>query len=238
MPATGKKPLLETLDKLHVSSLSDEHSAQHDTPDASLHELHSRVDPSNANLPNTKANDTQPASHQAASAPPPAMSATAVAALTQLLSACLAQQAMPTLQDIMKDRKEKLESSGAKLHALLCCVPPLLGCVQPDMCNIMLFVACYERKLSWSCKSVSTKVFRCIACPCWGAATCNMGGWKSKIATLHCRKDDCSGFTEMLLLCYDSKSISSRENPSPPSSCNFDCQQMLVDIHQFLLPYS
>lgn len=46
------------------------------------------------------------------------MSATAVAALTQLLNACLAQQAMPTLQDIMKDRKEKLESSGAAQHAL------------------------------------------------------------------------------------------------------------------------
>lgn len=131
MPATGKKPLSETLDDLHVSSLSDEHSAQHDTPDASLHELHSRVDPSKANLPNNKADDKQSASHHAATAPPPAMSATAVAALSQLLSACLAQQSMPTLQDIMKDRKEKLESSGAKLHALLCCVPPFLCCVPP-----------------------------------------------------------------------------------------------------------
>ena len=121
MPASGKKPLLETLDELHVSSLSDEHSAQHEDPDASLHELHSRVDPAKTNLPNAKADDSQPASHQAASAPPPAMSATAVAALSQLLNACLAQQAMPTLQDIMKDRQEKLESSGAKQHDLLDC---------------------------------------------------------------------------------------------------------------------
>lgn len=44
------------------------------------------------------------------------MSATAVAALTELLHACLAQQAMPTLQDIMKDRQEKLDSSGMRCH--------------------------------------------------------------------------------------------------------------------------
>ena len=118
VPTAGKKPLLDTLGELHVSSLSDELNAQPDAPDASLHELHSKVDPHKPKLPNTKADDEQPASHQAAAAPPPAMSATAVAALTQLLNACLTQQAMPTLQDIMKDRQEKLESSGAAEHAL------------------------------------------------------------------------------------------------------------------------
>lgn len=118
MPAAGKKPLLQTLDELHVSSLSDQHSAQSDVPDASLHELHSKVDAQKPKLPNAKIDDEQPASHQAAAAPPAAMSATAVAALTQLLNACLTQQAMPTLQDIMKDRQEKLESTGAAEHAL------------------------------------------------------------------------------------------------------------------------
>ena len=116
--AAGKKPLLDTLDELHVSSLSDELNAQPDAPDASLHELHSKVEIHKPKLPNTKADDAQPASHQAAAAPLPAMSATAVAALTQLLNGCLTQQAMPTLQDIMKDRQEKLESSGAAEHAL------------------------------------------------------------------------------------------------------------------------
>lgn len=41
------------------------------------------------------------------------MSATAVAALTQLLHACLAEQAMPSLQDIMRERQEKLDSPDA-----------------------------------------------------------------------------------------------------------------------------
>jgi hypothetical protein len=110
---SGKKPLLDSLDELHLSSLSDEHNAQPDAPDASLHELHSKVAESYkpAQSPH-KTDDSKSAAHHASSAPPPAMSATAVAALTQLLHACLAQQAMPTLQDIMKDRQEKLESSG------------------------------------------------------------------------------------------------------------------------------
>ena len=116
--AAGKKPLLDTLDELHVSSLSDELNAQPDAPDASLHELHSKMDSHKPNPPNTKADDEQPASHQAAATPPSALSATAVAALTQLLNACLTQQAMPTLQDVMKDRQEKLESSGAAEYAL------------------------------------------------------------------------------------------------------------------------
>ena len=116
--AAGKKPLLDTLDELHVSSLSDELNAQPDARDASLHELHSQVDPHKPKLPKTKADDEQPASHQAAAAPLPAMSATAVAALTQLLNACLTQQAMPTLQDVMKDRQEKLESSGVAEYVL------------------------------------------------------------------------------------------------------------------------
>ena len=107
---SGKKPLLDSLDELHVSSLSDEHNAQPDAPDASLHELHSKV--AESYKPAHKTDDSKSAAHHASSAPPPAMSATAVAALTQLLHACLAQQAMPTLQDIMKDRQEKLESSG------------------------------------------------------------------------------------------------------------------------------
>ncbi|KAL0054954.1 hypothetical protein WJX82_005086 [Trebouxia sp. C0006] len=38
----NKKPLLDSLDELHLSSFSDEHNAQPDPPDASLHELHSR----------------------------------------------------------------------------------------------------------------------------------------------------------------------------------------------------
>ena len=63
-------------------------------------------------LADFKTDDKQSASQQAAAAPPLALSATAVAALTQLLTACLAQQSMPTLQDVMKDRQEKLESSG------------------------------------------------------------------------------------------------------------------------------
>ena len=110
----GKKPLLETLDKLHVSSLSDHTQAQPDTPDASLHELHSKVaEPQKPAHLGHSSDDARSASDHTASAPPPALSATAVAALTQLLHACLAQQAMPTLQDIMKDRQEKLESSGA-----------------------------------------------------------------------------------------------------------------------------
>ena len=41
------------------------------------------------------------------------MSTTAVAALTQLLHACLADQAMPSLQDIMRERQEKLDSGDA-----------------------------------------------------------------------------------------------------------------------------
>lgn len=41
------------------------------------------------------------------------MSPTAVAALTQLLHACLAEQAMPSLQDIMRERQEKLDSPDA-----------------------------------------------------------------------------------------------------------------------------
>ncbi|KAA6418450.1 MAG: hypothetical protein FRX49_11610 [Trebouxia sp. A1-2] len=108
----SKKPLLDSLDELHVSSLSDEHNAQPDAPDASLHELHSKEAESHkpAQSPH-KTDDSKSAAHHASSASPPAMSATAVAALTQLLHACLAQQAMPTLQDIMKDRQEKLESS-------------------------------------------------------------------------------------------------------------------------------
>ena len=104
--------MLETLDELHVSSLSNEHEAQPDAPDATLHELHSRTDSHKPSSLHTITDDRQSASQQAASAPPSAMSATAVAALAQLLNACLAQQAMPTLQDIMKDRQEKLESSG------------------------------------------------------------------------------------------------------------------------------
>lgn len=84
-----------------------------------MHELHSRAHSHQPTPPNTKADDAQRAAKQTAAAPPPTMSATAVAALTQLLSACLTQQAMPTLQDIMKDRQEKLESSGAAEHALL-----------------------------------------------------------------------------------------------------------------------
>ncbi len=107
------KPLLDSLAELHVSSLSDEAHAQPDAPDASLHELHSKVAESRKPTQlGHKSDDSKSASHHASSAPPPAMSATAVAALTQLLHACLAQQAMPTLQDIMKDRQEKLESSG------------------------------------------------------------------------------------------------------------------------------
>ena len=41
------------------------------------------------------------------------MSTTAVAALTQLLHACLADHAMPSLQDIMRERQEKLDSGDA-----------------------------------------------------------------------------------------------------------------------------
>lgn len=111
-PAHSKKPLLDSLDELHVSSLSDEAHAQPDAPDASLHELHSRVaEPHKPAQLSHKSDDSKPASHHASSAPPSALSATAVAVLTQLLHACLAQQAMPTLQDIMKDRQEKLEST-------------------------------------------------------------------------------------------------------------------------------
>ena len=110
---SDKKPLLDSLDELHLSSFSDEHNAQPDPPDASLHELHSRVAESHKSAqPPQNTDDSKSAAHHASSAPPPATSATAVAALTQLLHACLAQQAMPTLQDIMKDRQEKLESSG------------------------------------------------------------------------------------------------------------------------------
>ena len=96
-----------------MSSLSDEHNAQPDVPDASLHELHTRVSESHKPAQSSyKPDDSKPAAHHASSGPLPAMSATAVAALTELLHACLAQQAMPTLQDIMKDRQEKLDSSG------------------------------------------------------------------------------------------------------------------------------
>ena len=52
--AAGKKPLLETLDELHVSSLSDDAQAQPDTPDASASLVcHScgRVDTAAACLP-------------------------------------------------------------------------------------------------------------------------------------------------------------------------------------------
>lgn len=59
------------------------------------------------------ADDSKPASHHTSSAPAPAMSTTAVAALTQLLHACLADQAMPSLQDIMRERQEKLDSGDA-----------------------------------------------------------------------------------------------------------------------------
>lgn len=103
-----------------------------------MHELHSRAHSHQPTPPNTKAADEQPAGKQTAAAPPPAMSATAVAALTQLLSACLTQQAMPTLQDIMKDRQEKLESSGAAEHALSALSACRLSGPICQMCSINL----------------------------------------------------------------------------------------------------
>ncbi len=64
----GKKPLLDSLDELHLSSLSDEHNAQPDAPDATLHELHSKVAESHkpAQSPH-KTDDSKSAVHHASS---------------------------------------------------------------------------------------------------------------------------------------------------------------------------